>query len=155
MSNHKYTELDQKLLKELNEILIERPEAFEFVVLYRNYIHLIDDIVDEKEFQNSVKLLELQALASRTFTCNFWIRHGQKLIVTEQLINNSFADSVHWEKSETEWKRRDANVLRHAGLDMFFAVLLVEFGYNVMRSFSARFREQCHLLHTDENFQQV
>ena len=141
--------LNKKLMDRLLVLFKDQPDAYEFVDLYRGYIHLIDDIIDEPNFKTPEHILKLTALASRVFTCKFWLTYGHALIVTEQLINNTYADSVIWEKSTLRYQTTAADTLRHTGLDMFFAVILIVFGRDILREVSAEFREQCHLIQDD------
>jgi hypothetical protein len=142
--------INKQLMQELGELLAPFPDACEFTIAYKAYIHDIDDLVDEKERPSAEKVIATFAKASAVFSLPFWRQHSPALIVLEQVINNCYADSVEWETAAFSWKRNDANVLRHVGIEMFFAVLLLTVGRAKTREFSSKFREQCHLLQTDE-----
>ena len=148
--------VNTKLMQELCELLEPFPEAITFVVEYRNYIHMIDDIIDNKDRPSAELILMAFAKAAEVFSMPFWLRHGQLLFCVEQMINNTYADSVEWENNKMDkWKKSDASVLRHAGIDMFFAVILLMCGRDKLRDISSRFREQTHLMHMDENLQAI
>lgn len=142
--------INPELLMELSNLLSPFPDALEFANLYRDYVHLIDDLVDSESRPTSEEILKVMALASAVFTCDFWMKYGKSLFLLEQSINNTYADSVKWEDDAVAWKREAAGTLRHAGIEMFFAVLLITVGRDKTREFSLRFREQCHELHMDE-----
>ena len=139
-------------MEKLYLLLQPYPEAAAFVVEYRNYIHQIDDLIDSPNRPTEEELLKTFAQAGALFSMPFWIHHGQLLAVLEQVINNTYCDSVAWEHDTTPWKKLDAGVLRHAGIDMFYAVLLLTVGREKLREVSAEFREQTHLAHMDEKF---
>lgn len=135
---HVNTQLMTELLSELNPF----QDAVEFVILYRNYVHAIDDLVDVPH--GSEEILRVSALANQVFNSDFWRQYGPQLQVLEYMINNTYADSVKWENSEKPEFRVAADTLRHAALDMFYAVLLIKLGRDKLREFSLRFREQCY-----------
>lgn len=139
-----------EIIKYLEEVLKPHPEACEFTHLYRDYVHGIDDLIDGEKRPTSEELLKMFSLASQLFTTAFWRLHGPSLLILEQTINNEYADSVLWETDAMEWKRTDSRVLRHSGISMFYAVLLLTVGREKLREVSAKFRENCHLLHMDE-----
>lgn len=144
------SDIDEPLLRKIYELLKDQPDAAQFVIAYRNYIHAVDDIIDEPSKRTAEFIMEISSRASILFTLPFWLEHGPKLIVLDQMINNTFADSVIWENSDVEWQKRDAMVLRHCGIDMFLAVIFICFGRDKMREISLDFRKQAHLLHMDE-----
>lgn len=146
--NHCKDKLDPILLKEVDEILSPFPEAYEFAKKYKDYVHILDDLVDEDK--GTEKILIAASKASELFTMPFWRQFGPSLIVLEQVINNTYADSVEWENDALEFKRRDSMVLRHAGIEMFFAIILLTAGRESLRKISSRFRAQCHELHMNE-----
>lgn len=143
--------INNELMERIQEILCPFPEAVEFAVAYRNYIHSIDDLVDEVQRPSSEQLLKVFSESAICFSLPFWQQYKSALIVTEQLINNTYADSVDWETSSDLMKQQDANVLRHCGLDMFFAVILLTAGREKLREISSDFRFQCHQLQTSKS----
>lgn len=140
---------DTNLLSEVCEILKPYPDALEFVILYRDYIHGIDDIVDG-DISGHEKILEVFALGARLFSSDFYAHNRQFLYPIETMINNTYADSCEWENSVEKWKIRDSSVLRHAGIDMFLFVIRLVAGRDAMRKISSKFRTQCHEFHMDK-----
>ena len=144
------SDVNKELIEKIYLMLQPYPEAAAFVIAYRDYIHDIDDIIDEGAKRSSENILRVFARASALFTMPFWQMYGRQLLLVEQTINNTFTDSVEWEKSDVPWKINDSNVLRHCGIDMFYAVILLILGRDALRTISSDFRRQAHLLHTNE-----
>ena len=140
------SKINHKLMAELQVALTPFPEALSFAIGYKKYIHALDDLIDSPNRPTSEEILAVAALASAVFSLPFWIENHAELLLVEQLINNTYADSVLWESSEIAYKKTSADTLRHAGLDMFFAVILIKLGRNKLREFSPQFRTQCHEL---------
>jgi len=136
--------INKELMSKLQEALCPFPEAIEFALAYRNLIHAIDDLVDDPNRPTSEALLKVFAQASAVYSLPFWKVNCDKLLIIEQLINNTYADSVLWENDAVvEHKRVASDTLRHTGLDMFFAIILITLGRDKLREFSAPFRQQC------------
>src|SRR5512139_967259 len=140
----------QLLLNDINEIFSNYPDARQFVLLWTDYVHYIDDLVDGDIKVNSETLIAMAAKASVLHSNNFWRTHGHLLNLVELLINNSYADSVVWEKSEEEWKKQASDVIRHEGLNMFFTVVLIIGGRDKLRHISSRMREYTHFKHLSD-----
>lgn len=140
--------VNKELLKEITELLKDKPDAVEFLYLYGEYGELLDDVVDE-----SPEILRAQRVDEYVIklnNCKYWQQHMQYLWVVRWLVHNSYFDSVKWEHSDVEWKRRDAKCLSHSGYLMLFAVILIEFGIDKLNEISLRFREHAHLKHIND-----
>lgn len=139
---------DKELLREIAELFVDKPDAAEFIHMYGTYCEVMDDLVDEEP---SVDRIELSGrLRMQLSGCAYWQKHVAHLWLVERLIHNTYFDSVRWEKSDEEWKRRDAKVLSHAAYNMLFSVILLEFGYEKLAEISLRFREHAHLRHLND-----
>lgn len=128
---------------------VEGPEIFEFLSAYQDYIHSVDDMIDEG-FTPEL-LGKINNYAVICFSTTFWRKHCSELFLVEQLINNQYYDSVMWEHSNEEWKRKDAKCLSHSGYNMFFGIIYLFFGREKLREYSIKFREQTHLKHLNDN----
>lgn len=148
----KFAQIDKRLMDEISKSLAPFPEAGNFITLYRDYVHAIDDLIDMENRPNAEELLRVFAAASVLFTTPFWRQYGPSLLMVERMINNTYADSVRWEQKDLNntWQNRDASVLRHAGVDMMFAIIDLLLGRDKLREISSAFRYQCHLIHMDE-----
>jgi hypothetical protein len=137
---------DKQLLADVNEILSIEPGACEFVLQYQDYVHMIDDIIDDKITDPDTILLAF-GKSRALFSNVFYQKYIQQLSLLELLINNEYADVVEWEQSSEEWKRRHADALRHCGYNMLFACIAICGGPEVLRKVSGRFRENAHQIH--------
>ena len=142
---YQITSEECRLQEELKAIFKPFPWASKFVLDYTCYVHLIDDIIDEPK--DSERTLQAFALANIIYSNPFYQQNCVALSVVEALINNDYADSVAWEKSEVDWQKKHADVLRHSGYHMFFAVVLLLAGRDKLREISARFRAYSHEVH--------
>lgn len=140
------TEDDDKLLEEVKEIFKPFPLASKFICDYTLYIHMIDDIIDEP-IKDPELILKAQSLANEIYSNIFYQQNTAMLSMVEALINNDYADSVLWEKSVSSWQQSHADVLRHSGYHMFFAVVILLAGRDKLREISARFRTFSHRKH--------
>lgn len=138
------SKVNKELMIKLEAALAPFPEAIDFALAYRSYIHSIDDLIDNPNRPTAEEILKVTAIASALFTHNFWRQYGPQLLAVEQMINNTYADSVMWESDALEHKRTSSDTLRHSGLDMFYSIILVTLGRDKLREFSAPFRQQCH-----------
>lgn len=153
--HHDLSKINPKLLEKVQLLLVKYPDAYEFVEHYKDYIHQIDDLIDNVDRPSSEQVLKAFAKAAHVFSLPFWRANGHMLFILEAIINNTYTDSVDWENSNTSWKRSDAAALRHIGIEMFFAVILLTHGRETLREISLEFREQCHLLHMDTDLKAI
>jgi hypothetical protein len=144
MSDNNNNKVNHELMAKLEEALAPYPEAIAFALDYRELVHAIDDLIDQPNRPTSEEILRMAALAGKTYSQPFWLRYGGILHITEQLVNNTYADSVIWERGDNIENRNSSDTLRHSGLDMFYAVVYITLGREKLREFSAPFREQCH-----------
>lgn len=128
-----------KVEDELQELLKQKPEALEFLLLFGEYSNLLDDQVDEAKSEERTR--RISALASRIFNTAYWQRYSANLFLLERVINNCYFDSVRWEKSDEQWQRRIAKVLASCGIMMIVAVLIIEFGEDVANEWSLKLRQ--------------
>lgn len=136
------------VLEEVFELLNDRPDAKMFLATYCDYCHRLDDIIDEK-ITDSEYILKTAAMAADIFNSNFWRDNCNLLYVIEALVNNDYADANVWQGNAVEWKRNQADILRHSGNNMIFAVILLTKGREALRRFSGQIREVSHLMHHD------
>lgn len=123
--------------------------AKEFLILWSNYVHGIDDIEDEEttpEFR-----LKTFALAIEVYTHPFFLQNMSRLKQVALNCTNAYADCVKWEKSEVPWQREFADHYRHFGCEMPLAVASIVGGYEAMRSVSLEYRTACYVDHHKPN----
>lgn len=133
-------------MQKVESILAKNPEAYSFVSAYSEYVHLVDDLIDEPKDIEYVD--KLTFISGQIFSSNYWLKNCDRLLLIEQLIHIIYFNSVQWEKSNEHWKQRDAKVLSHCGYYMLFAVLLLETKDSLLvQEISLEFMEKCHLEH--------
>lgn len=138
----------QEILRQrIDAILGVDTEAVRFVRAFGQWCHGIDDDVDGQITPE--QKVRLHWLAAALFSSRFYQQHASELFPVVSLIANAYADSVDWEKSDVDWKRRQADVLRNCGNDMALAVVNIVGGYDAMREVSRLIREVSHYRHHD------
>lgn len=128
-----------------NKYLHDKPLVKEWIELYTIMVHLVDDIIDEPP--NPEVVLKAFSAARLVFSHPVYIQFKTQLNIVDELVNTTYGDSVEWEKSEEAWKRSHADVLRHSGYNMFFAVIYLTCGRDALREVSKSFREFSHFKH--------
>lgn len=144
------TREQQLLTNDIREIFNSHPAATQFVLMWTDYVHYIDDLVDGDVELNPENIIGLAAKAITIHSTEFFRQYAHILSVVELLINSAYADSVVWEKSTEEWKKIASDTIRHEGLNMFFTVVMIIAGRDKMRSISARMREYTHFKHIND-----
>lgn len=134
--------------KTLEELFKNNLDALFFINHYCSYCHLVDDIQDNESTTETLRIIG--NLATIVYNCNYWRKYSQTLLLVDVLIQNTYFDSVKWEKSSGEstilsWKQRDARVMSRCGYNMIFAVIYLEFGSEKLNELSLQFREETHL----------
>lgn len=96
-------------------------DALAFLLLWHEYCHQWDDAVDlflpDKE-----RLMRVAALAIDVYSCAFYQRHAATLSAIAKHATATFLLSAKWEKDDDKGRRLGADVLRHCGNDMVYAV---------------------------------
>ena len=126
-------------------------EAMEFLLLWRAYVHNVDDIIDQdtsemEEPRRAEFILKTFALAIRLYSHPFYLRNIQALRAVAYSITNAYADSVLFERVSSvecrgeEWKQQWADHHRHAGAEMVLAVAQICGGYDHVRTLSPELR---------------
>lgn len=138
-----------KDVAKLQAVCCGNAAAVEFLLMWSEYVHGIDDIVDmdrtEAEF-----IIATFGLANRLYSHPFYLAHQRELGLVVQLVTNAYADAEAMKASHLEWKRQTSDVLRHAGAEMLRAVVYLCGGYEHLRGVSERFHEVAYYEHHDE-----
>jgi len=120
-------------------------DAAEFLTGWHIYCHLIDDIVDGDTPFTNERFLEVLMLANKVYSLPFYRTYAPMLSSVVAMVTNTYADSVEWEKSDEEYKRKVADVIRQCGNEMIYAVANICGGHTLMRKISLRLREAAYL----------
>jgi hypothetical protein len=129
-------------------------EAIEFLQLWRKYVHAIDDIIDGERIEPEFVLATF-ASAAALYSHPFYLRN---LVALRQIVfncTNAYADSVAWERSNTDWQRQFSDHYRHFAAEMALAVAGICGGYLHMRSLSQELRIANWTAHHDAKGQAV
>ena len=132
--------MSPKILAEqlVRRACLNNEEAMQFLLLWSNYVHGIDDLVDEKTDAEFRIGLFIQAL--ELYNHPFYLKHRLTLNPIIVLVTNLYADSVAWEQSAEAWQQAFSDHARHAGAEMVLAVAGIVGGYPHMRRLSAETR---------------
>jgi len=139
--------MDKKLT--VSEICKGNPEAIDFINRWSNYVHAIDDIIDEDKSPDFI--VSTFARAIEIHTHPFWLKNLTVLKQVELQANNIYCDTVICEKSDEKWKQHFADWGRHGATEMVLAVAAIVGGYEHMRSISLEMRKLCYFEHHDEH----
>ena len=129
-------------MEQLRLLFQDKPEVWNFIQLYVDYCHRIDDLIDEK-FEAEA-LLKCLYLASLIYSSDYFSRNRSFLLPIEHHIINTYADSVKWEKESDTNKTKYVDMLRHCGLDMILKIVQLEFGWDILRRTSDLIRNQIY-----------
>ena len=113
--------------------------ALVFLMAFHSYAHGVDDLIDESFTPEG--LMNVLSQATLMYATPFWIENSARLAGVMMVIGNTYSDSVAWEKSGEEWKRKVADVIRLCGNDMAICVAQIVGGWQHGRRISERLRE--------------
>ena len=123
--------------------------AHEFLVLWNQYCHAIDDLIDSAERPAAEDVLAVFMQAAVLYSHPFYAAHSANLLPIVATVTNTYADSVRMESMEG-WPKQAADVLRFCGNDMVCAVAFITGGYRHMRDLSGRLRYVSQQEHHDD-----
>lgn len=125
--------------QEIDWLTCNNPQAREFLILWREYVHQIDDLIDG-DAKGPEPMLNTFMLAAFVYTTPFFQAHMPALRQIAVNCTNAYADSVAWEKADG-WKAQWADHYRHFASEMVLAVAAICGGYQHMRKISPLIRE--------------
>jgi hypothetical protein len=123
--------------------------AYSFLCAYGTFAHAVDDLIDEK-ITDPEAILKTFQLYAEVLSSSFYRKYFDYLYPLVCNINNTYADSVVFEKSSEQWKREHADNMRTCGNDMAVMVVKLLCGYDDSRRVSLLFREDSYKHHHDE-----
>lgn len=130
-------------------------EAIHWVQIGRNYVHEIDDLIDDdipnaNRSGGAERACRIGVLALELYTHPFFVKNSTMLATAMLTNTNNYADSVLWEKSDRQWQRGFSDWARHGWLDVVLVVAYICGGHFNMRSESAELRALSYSDHHDE-----
>jgi alpha-D-ribose 1-methylphosphonate 5-triphosphate diphosphatase PhnM len=128
-----------ELVEIYGEACADNIDALAFLWAFHRYAHKVDDLIDERFTPE--RLLSALSLATTMYSTPFWIENSARLSGAMQVVGNTYADSVAWERSGEKWKAEVADVIRLVGNDMVIVVAQIVGGWEHGRRISQRLRE--------------
>jgi hypothetical protein len=127
-------------------------DAFVFLCAWHEYCHEIDDALD-LFLPDPEQIVTICAHAVDLYCLPFFKRHSARLEPVAKSITGTYLLTVEWERlANDERKRRAADILRHCGNDMVYAVAEIVGGWpwrmDVMRKLHANVIEDSNLKET-------
>jgi hypothetical protein len=134
---------NQTFNKLTQELLHDKPEAFNFIVSYSMFLEVLDDHIDADK-PNTPTIETVVNMHTTIMSSNYWRANADKLYLVDQLIHLIYGVSNIWMTSTDDWKRIDARCLSHCGYFMRLAIILNERGMETARAFAPDFMERLH-----------
>ena len=123
---------------------LQNIQARDFLLKHGQYVELFDDIIDIKDDKDTERLMLFSRLAIEVQNHPYYVKYRENLLPILLLENLTYYDAVKWEQSNSEWKRRDARVLSHFSINVLYAVLIIEVGFDNALAVSNTIREHLH-----------
>ena len=128
-----------KTLKSVVEKYLEG-EALCFVLLFNEYCHYIDDMIDEGNTAPE-DILTLCIKALDIYSSPFYQKNLSVLYPVVRVVTNMYGDSVVFEKSSDMKKQAYSVTLRHSCNEMWTTVIELCKGRTLARRASIELRE--------------
>lgn len=142
--------MSNPVFQKIESLLKDYPEALDFLTIFHDLCHRIDDIIDEKN-TNSEFIINSFICAAGVYSCKFYRDNVVELFPLVCHISNTFADSVIMENSSIDWQRNFGDAIRNCANDMVVYVVAKLCGWQQAREISMLLREDSYLKHHTEN----
>jgi hypothetical protein len=124
--------------------------ATDWLCIYYEWTHEVDDIIDEDDWDPE-KLLKAFLRACEVYSHPFYVLNSQHLQGICILVTAEYADSIKWERAPELFKRQWADVMRHTSNNVFYTVALLTGGYEHLRKIANSWRAVCYVQHKDKH----
>lgn len=134
----------------LRKHLSKDMDALLWALGYAVYVHAIDDIIDQdipSDQTRQMFILRTFEYAEAIYSNHWYITHIAQLRPLVKMASNTYMDSVLWEKSPEEYKRKIADQLRCAGNELMLAIVEIVSGIDARREASLELRELSYKTH--------
>jgi hypothetical protein len=137
----------------IRKYLHENYDAISWCLLFVAYLHDIDDIIDKeigkipKARTDNEAIIRTFALSETVYTHPFYILNINALRPLVKMAFNGYADSVVFEQTDVEWKKKAADVLRQNANEVLLAVVEIVNGYETKRAASLELRGLAYETH--------
>ena len=147
-------------IKQVERLCRGNKQAVDWILLGSNYIHEIDDLIDEDvpkadRLAAAQRACRIGAIAIQLYSHPFYLCYGAALGAAMLVNTNNYADSVLWEDSKTPWQHSFSDWARHGWLDVILLVAYLCGGYENMRNESLELRTVSYADHHDDCGQPV
>lgn len=116
-------------------------DAANFCLWFVEWCHWIDDLIDKDKLWLPADTVRVNLEALLAFTDNpFFQAHKQALMPIIVSAFAAFADSVKWEKRESVFDRRAADILKSYYHEVIWQVAFICGGWEHMRTVTAERR---------------
>lgn len=125
-------------------------DALLWMLSYGIYVHAIDDIIDQDIPGNEVReqfMLKTFEFAECIFSNIFYINNLSKLRPLIKMASYTYMNSVLWEHSKEEWKKKVADHLRQQGNNVVLAVVEICSGIDARNRASIELMEISYKTH--------
>lgn len=123
--------------------------AHEWLCLWHDYCHEIDDIIDIPDW-SAERVIAVFERANALYTHAFYQTHRLALSPMILVATSLYNDANKWEQDPQLWKRWWAEVMRHCGNEVIFAVAQICGGYQHLKSITAPMLAMCYVYHKDK-----
>lgn len=147
-------EKDKAQLELFQTICKGNKSAVDYLLLWVKYTDEVDNLVDTMQdgrpIMSKEHILRIFVMAIQVYNHPFYVQFRECLSMVAMLVTNTYTDSVLWERSPIESRRKMADVIRFCGNDMIFAVSTICGGYDHTRKLSQCIRDGDWKYHHDE-----
>lgn len=136
----------------LQRVCCGNQEAMEWIQIGRDYVHEIDDLIDEDipKGQGADRVCRIGAMALRLYMHPFFAKHPQALGAAMLVNTINYRDSVKLEKSTVQWQRNYSDWARHGWLDVCKVVAAICGGYDNVANVSLEMLAVAYANHHDD-----
>lgn len=122
--------------------LTKNADAWEFVRVFCERCHYLDDLIDEPGAAVDGQLIERELEWLLTLSTNpFYLKHSSSILPVIFMGHNAWLDSNAWAKSDSEVKRVHSDVIKSHYHEVVFLVVYLCAGWSGLRAFTKIHRE--------------
>lgn len=138
----------KEFIEQACKLLAHNPEAIDFIKAHNDFVHIVDDVVDEEMIP--LDKAEAFRAAWSYYHHPYYLKHIGNLSMLALINHIFYQTSVLWEKDTDPVKVTAAGTLRHNSIGMLFAVIAIECGAATANRVAADFFEHTLLAHKDD-----
>lgn len=133
---------DRSIKDDFMRLTHSNESAWQFVELFAERSHQLDDIIDGDKELTDEQLIEAELAWMLALSKNpFYTAHQGFLMPLLIMSCNAWLDANKWEKSENQVKRVHSDVLKSYYHEVMFSVVYLCGGWKALREFTTLHRE--------------